>query len=832
SLAFGVCLPLALIPFGAMVDSFVDRAANLCSFNLTSLTQQYCPSNVTLTSINFYTIISLCNVSKSNFTFIHYDIKGRTNKQVIILIIIGCVNLISGYIRVILLETSAERQTRTIRQILFQSILKKDVVFFDTHKTGELSVRLTDDINKIHDGIGNKFGSVIEVSTTFTSCIIIGFIKGWKLSLVIFSFAPIIFITLAILLRIVTRMTAIELKAYGRAGIVAEEVISSIRTVLSYNGQEREIQRYEQYLDDAKKCGIRKGVTTGIITGVTYFLLFCTYALGFWYGTKLVWEESYTIGNVFTIFMCITGAFLTLGQASPYFQALYEARVAAYGIWEVIDEPSKINNMNSDKGLIKDDLIGDIHFSNVYFSYPSRPDVPILTNLSFNIKYGQTVALVGSSGSGKSTCIQLLQRFYDPQLGSILIDGKQINQYNLKWLRKHIGVVNQEPVLFHTTIRQNILFGSDSATNEEIYQAAKIANAHDFIMTLPNKYETLVGERGAALSGGQKQRIAIARALLRDPKILLLDEATSSLDNESEKIVQKALDRVAQGRTTLIIAHRLSTILNADKIIVMQQGEIVEEGDHDSLMKAQGIYFDLVKQQNLRQLEEEEEEESEMEQKEITQLIPGDQTNDDSMEQVHHKLAMDSGTESVISAVHEIKSSLAGDKFHKNDDEKMSKLKVFQECNENVQKQKVFLYILLYLIFGVISLVSPSIQGYFFAQSGEALTKRLRSKAFRAILRQEIAYFDQENHSTGALCTRLATEASAVKSASGVRFGLIFQHIFGMIVGILIGFVYSWQLTLLMLVFLPFILFGGILEIRLTTYFASKDKQILENAGK
>ncbi|CAF3881045.1 unnamed protein product [Rotaria sordida] len=843
SLAFGVCLPLALVSFGNLVDSFIDHATNLCSFNLTSLTQQYCPSNVTLTSINFYTIISLCNVSKSNFTFIHYDIKVRTDRQVIILIIIGCVSLISGYIRVILLETSAERQTRTIRQILFQSILKKDVVFFDTHKTGELSVRLTDDINKIHDGIGNKFGSVIEVSATLISCIIIGFIKGWKLSLVIFSFSPIIAITAVILFRIVTKMTAIELKAYGRAGIVAEEVISSIRTVLSYNGQEREIQRYEQYLDDAKKCGIRKGVTTGISTGIAYFIFFCVYALGFWYGTKLVWEESYTIGSVFT--------------------------------------PSKINNLDSDKDLIKDDLIGDIHFSNVYFSYPSRPDVPILTNLSFNIKFGQTVALVGSSGSGKSTCIQLLQRFYDPQLGSILIDGKQVNQYNLKWLRKHIGVVNQEPVLFHTTIRQNILFGSDSATNEEIYQAAKIANAHDFIMTLPNKYETLVGERGAALSGGQKQRIAIARALLRDPKILLLDEATSSLDNESEKIVQKALDRVAQGRTTLIIAHRLSTILNADKIIVMQQGEIVEEGDHDSLMKAQGVYFDLVKQQNLRQLEEEEEEEeeSEMEQKEMTQLIPGDQTNDDTMEQVHHKLIIDSAAQSVISAVYEMKNSLTGYKLHKNDDEKMSKPKerkknttlsilqmnkpewililigcilasingttepaycviqtklatVFQECNKNVQKQKVFLYILLYLALGVISLVLLSIQGYFFAQSGEALTKRLRSKAFRAILRQEIAYFDQENHSTGALCTRLATEASAVKSASGVRFGLIFQHIFGMIVGILIGFVYSWQLTLLMLVFLPFILFGGILEIRLTTYFASKDKQILENAGK
>ncbi|CAF3758957.1 unnamed protein product [Rotaria sp. Silwood1] len=398
--------------------------------------------------------------------------------------------------------------------------------------------------------------------------------------------------------------------------------------------------------------------------------------------------------------------------------------------------PSYINNVDFDKDLTKDNLIGDIHFSNVYFSYPSRSDVPILNNLSFHIKCGQTVALVGSSGSGKSTCVQLLQRFYDSQLGSVLIDGKQINQYNLKWLRKHIGVVNQEPVLFHTTIRENILLGSDSATNEQIYEVAKMANAHDFIMQLPNKYETLVGERGAALSGGQKQRIAIARALLRDPKILLLDEATSALDYESEKIVQKALDRVAQGRTTLIIAHRLSTIRNADKIIVMQQGEIVEEGDHDSLMKAQGIYFDLVKQQNLCELEEEKE--LQLEEKERTKLVDSDKTNDDSIEQVHCTLRIESATQSVISAVYEMKNSLTGYKLHKNDDEK-----------------------------------KITIKGYAFAQSGEALTKRLRSKTFRAILRQEIAYFDQEKHSTGALCARLATEASAVQNASGVRFGAL-----------------------------------------------------------
>ncbi|CAF3851240.1 unnamed protein product [Rotaria magnacalcarata] len=362
------------------VDSFTDRAANLCSLNFTYLADQFCPSGVMLTSINFYTTISLCNVTGSNFTFIGYDLIGRTSKQVNMLVIIACINLISGYVRIVLFEITAERQCRTIRQILFYSILKKDVIFFDTHKTSQLSLHMTHDINKIQDGIGNKLGSVIEMVTTFISCTIIGFIRGWKLSLVIISFGSVI---------------------YG---------------------------------------------------------------------------------------------ILSLGQTNPFIQALYEARVAAYVIWQIIDEPSKINT-NLDKGLIKDDLICDIQFSNVDFSYPSRSDVPILTNLSFNIKHGQSVALV-----------------------------------------------------------------------------------------------------------------AIARALLRDPKILLLDEATSALDDESEKIVQKALERTSQNTTTLIIAHRLSTVRRADKIIVMQQGEIVEEGDHESLIKAQGLYFYFVKQQNIRQIEEEEEE--------------------------------------------------------------------------------------------------------------------------------------------------------------------------------------------------------------------------------
>ncbi|CAM4746652.1 unnamed protein product [Rotaria magnacalcarata] len=715
SVIFGICLPFGLIIFGDTVDSFNDRAAHLCSLNLTSLTEKICPSNVTLTTINFYSTISLCNITESNFTFTSYNLSYHTRQSVNILLVIGCVNLISGYIRVLLLEITAERQTRAIRKMLFQSILSKDLFFFDTHKTGQLILHLTDDTHKIQDGIGNKFGSAIEMVTTFISCTIIGFIRGWKLSLVIISFSSVIFITTAVLFKVTTKMTVIELKAYGKAGIVAEEVISSIRTVLAYIGQEKEIHRYEKYLDEARKCAIRKSVTNGITTGITYFLLFCVYALGFWYGTKLILEDNYSIGGVFTV---------------KIFQ-----------------------------------------FSNVYFFYPARSNVPILTNLSLKIKCGQTVALVGSSGSGKSTCVQLLQRFYNLQSGSIRIDGKETKEYNLKWLREHIGVVNQEPVLFHKTIRENILFGFDLATNEQIHQAAKMANAHDFIMALPNKYETLVGERGAALSGGQKQRIAIARALLRDPRILLLDEATSSLDNESEKIVQEALERASQNRTTLVIAHRLSTIRRADKIIVMQKGEIVEEGDHESLMNIQGLYFNLAKQQNLRQPEEVE---SKLEDKDMNTLMITDQPNDISIDDSYDLLV--------------------------NDDKNKIETK---EKKENTMLAILRMnkpeWILIAIGCITASIIGARDPGYVFARSGEALTKRLRSKAFQAILRQDMTFFDREENSTGALCTRLATEASAVQGASGVRFGLIFQYLFAIVAGIFLGFAYSWQLTLLKL---------------------------------
>jgi len=392
------------------------------------------------------------------------------------------------------------------------------------------------------------------------------------------SSMPIITIATGMVTRIQASLAEAESKAYAKSGGVAEEVLSSIRTVMAFGGQQKEIERYEKSLSFAKKAGRKRGIATGIGAGLNSTINYASYALVFWYGMNLVLKSNetntgYTVGDIVTIFFCVLLGSSRLGRASPYIEAISVARGAGATIFSIINRVPPIDS-SSESGIKPDYIFGDIYFQNVRFNYPSRPDVKILNGLNFQVASGQTVALVGTSGCGKSTCIQLLQRFYDPQEGKVCIDGYDIRDLNIGWMRAQIGMVGQEPVLFGTTIGENIRYGRDGVTQEEIETAAKEANAHDFISRLPLKYDTLVGERGAQLSGGQKQRIAIARALVRNPKILLLDEATSALDTQSEAVVQRALEKARLGRTTIIVAHRLSTIRNADRIIVIKDGVV------------------------------------------------------------------------------------------------------------------------------------------------------------------------------------------------------------------------------------------------------------------
>lgn len=399
---------------------------------------------------------------------------------------------------------------------------------------------------------------------------------------------PVLAVSMGVLAKIQASLTESELKAYAKSGGIAEEVFSSIRTVMAFDGQQKEIDRFQHNLVFAKKAGIKRGMATGVGTGLVWGIIYASYALAFWYGISLILAScdgnSYTASDLLIVFFSVLIGAMQIGQAAPYMEAFSVARGAAATIFSVIDRVPPIDSSSS-VGLRPNKVEGRISFDKVHFNYPSRPEVKILQGLSFSIEPGQTVALVGTSGCGKSTCIQMLQRFYDPLEGSVCIDGQDIKELNLGWVRDKLGVVGQEPVLFGTTIGENIRYGRDGVTQIEVEQAAREANAHDFIIRLPLKYETLVGERGAALSGGQKQRIAIARALIRNPRILLLDEATSALDTQSESVVQKALDKARQGRTTIIVAHRLTTIRNADRIIVLRSGVIEVNADKDSITK-------------------------------------------------------------------------------------------------------------------------------------------------------------------------------------------------------------------------------------------------------
>ena len=392
---------------------------------------------------------------------------------------------------------------------------------------------------------------------------------------------------------ILSSFTDKELHAYAKAGAVAEEVLAAIRTVIAFGGQKKELERYNNNLEEAKRLGIKKAITANISMGAAFLLIYASYALAFWYGTSLVISKEYSIGQVLTVFFSVLIGAFSVGQASPNIEAFANARGAAYEVFKIIDNKPSIDSF-SKSGHKPDNIQGNLEFKNIHFSYPSRKEVQILKGLNLKVKSGQTVALVGNSGCGKSTTVQLMQRLYDPLDGMVSIDGQDIRTINVRYLREIIGVVSQEPVLFATTIAENIRYGREDVTMDEIEKAVKEANAYDFIMKLPHQFDTLVGERGAQLSGGQKQRIAIARALVRNPKILLLDEATSALDTESEAVVQAALDKAREGRTTIVIAHRLSTVRNADVIAGFDGGVIVEQGNHDELMREKGIYFKLV----------------------------------------------------------------------------------------------------------------------------------------------------------------------------------------------------------------------------------------------
>ncbi|KAI9478105.1 MAG: P-loop containing nucleoside triphosphate hydrolase protein [Benjaminiella poitrasii] len=806
----------------------------------------------------------------------------------------GTAVLVAAYISNCFWILTGENQTRRIRTMYVHSVLRQDMSWFDKAAEGSLTTRLATDTQLIQDGISEKFGRFVMLLAQFIAGFVVAFIKGWQLAVIMLAVTPLLVLTGAAMGYFITKYTLASQNAYAAAGSVAEQVFNSIRTVYSFSLQKRFSKLYEKELDEACRTGVKRGVSLG--TGFAFFMffLFGVYALALWYGAKLVTEGKLTGPIVLVVFLSMIMGCMSLLQLPDNLSAVSSACGAAYKIYSTIDRVPEIDP-DSAKGKSPDTITGAIEFNHVMFKYPTRPDLTILKDLSLKIEPGMTVAFVGPSGSGKSTTVQLVQRFYDPLSGTVTLDGHDLKDLSVQWLRQNIGVVGQEPVLFNMTIRQNLTMGSDKeVSDEEIIRACKEANCHMFISQLPQTYDTLVGEHGGMLSGGQKQRIAIARAILKNPTILLLDEATSALDTQSERLVQHALDKASASRTTIVVAHRLSTIVNADLIVVMDHGNIIERGTHNELLKLDGVYADLVRKQAISTNEDDssddpngdidpeallQQEQFEIQtqayikEKQEAQELADSQSSVIEIYQEKNGVYQNSNSSSETINAYDLKLKKQKEEKKMMKKQKTPVMKVLQQMQPEWSLicigiiaaaiagsvfpiysfvfSKVIviislpgqdinpgpmkganLYAFIFFILGICSFIGFGGQVLSFEVAGERYTKRLRAMIFTAYMRQEIGYFDRDENNAGALTSKLAVDARNVNEMITKVWGDITQLIVTIIVGLIISFIHSWALTLIILIMAPFIMAATAYESKIHRGFEDETKKANSESGE
>ncbi|XP_055645358.1 mitochondrial potassium channel ATP-binding subunit isoform X1 [Toxorhynchites rutilus septentrionalis] len=508
------------------------------------------------------------------------------------------------FVYIFLLSQIGEQMAAKIRQDLFKQIIIQDLEFFDENRTGELVNRLTADVQDFK----SSFKQCISQGLRSFAQLIGGGVSLFLISPQLASIALVsvpaavaMFSFLGKSLRALSKKSQAQSE---RATSVSEEALSNIRTVRASASEYSEVELFKQETDKAAMLSEKLGIGIAVFQAMTNLFLNGMVLTTLVLGGHFMSTSSISAGDLMAFLVASQGVQRSLAQGSILIGSVIRGMTAGSRVFEYLSVQPKID-LKLGQIIPESKVRGEICFENVFFTYPCRPNQKILKDFSLTLKPGQTVALVGASGSGKSTIASLLERFYEPTGGRITIDGYNLSELSPYWLRGHlIGFIEQQPVLFGTTIYENIRYGRPDATEEEVLEAAKLSQSHQFVSQLPDGYQTPVGERGIQLSGGQRQRIAIARALLKKPTVLILDEATSALDASSEAVVQRALDAAVVDRTTLVIAHRLSTIRNADVIVVLDKGRIVEIGDHDTLIRKKGYYFELVKQQERQQLEE------------------------------------------------------------------------------------------------------------------------------------------------------------------------------------------------------------------------------------
>ncbi|KAI5277102.1 putative ABC transporter [Aureobasidium subglaciale] len=825
----GAALPLMTLVFGSSTSSFNDHA-----------------------------------VDQGDSNQFQSDING----QVLYFVYLFIGRFVIGYVATLCICIAAARTTNSLRKKFLESLLRKEISHFDLRGNGSAATQVTTNGHRINQGIADKLFSLVMGISLFFSSYIVALAVQWKLALITMSIVPAIILIVGGCISLDAPIEARITRIYSRAATLAQDAISSVKTIHAFGAQSKIVEWYDEYLQTAHNEGKKKSLIYGVFFCGQTFLVMSGTSLAFWQGFRMFRSgEIGDVGTVLTVILSVTLGATSVLLIMPQIQAITNASSAAAELFAIIDKPSLLDPL-SPEGIMPDGCVGDIEIRNLSFSYPSRPTAPVLQDLSLRIPAGRTTALVGPSGCGKSTLVGLLERWYQPTSGQILLDGHDISTFNTNWLRNNIRLVQQEPTLFQGTVTSNVakgLVGDQLGLSEEqqtqlIQRACVAADAHDFIQRFPECYNTQLGERASMLSGGQRQRISIARSIVADPKILLFDEATSALDPRAERVVQAALNRVSINKTTLIIAHKLATVMAADNIAVMTSGRVVEQGTHSELLERDGLYAAMVRAQDLgfavtgkepETTSSGSEEPMKAEKADIeidAASTKENETDSDVPGLTADKLVAGTLNFSLIKCIlimlreHSdlypwyllimlVYLTVGGTQpaqaiiFSRL-------IRVFTLEGSEAKRQADF-YALMFFVLAIVNLFGYFLIGVAYNTLGQTLTHRYRREMIERIVHFDQDFFDRPENSSGALTAKLSSVPSSVQELMSANLGLMLNVVVNIIATSVVAIAFGWKLGLT-LVFggLTVIVAGGYIRIRLDQKLeASTEEQFASSAG-
>ncbi|KAM3190904.1 hypothetical protein ACQJBY_068710 [Aegilops geniculata] len=755
---------------------------------------------------------------------------------------LALITLPAGIIEIACWMYTSQRQMTRMQMAYLTSVLSQDIGAFDTDLTTvTIMAGATNHMSIIKEAIGEKMGHFMSNFSTFLVAVIIAFVCCWEVGMMAFLVVPMLLVVGATYAKMMVGMSATRIALVSEVTSVVEQTISHIKTVFSFVGENSAMKSFIECMDKQYKLGKKEAITKGLGLGMLQIATFCSYSLTIYIGALAVTRRSAKGGETIAAVINILSAAIYLSNAAPDLQTFSQAKAAGKEVFKVIKRKPAINYESN--GRILEKATGHIEIREVDFTYPSRKDKLILQGFTLVIPAGKVVALVGSSGCGKSTVISLVQRFYDPISGGITVDGQNIKELDLKSLRRNIGSVSQEPALFSGTIMDNLRIGKLDATDEEIIEAAKTANVHSFISKLPDQYSTEVGERGVQLSGGQKQRIAIARAILKDPPILLLDEATSALDSESEKLVQDALDRAMKGRTVILIAHRMSTIINAEKIVIVENGRVAQHGTHEELLERSTFYSSVCSMQSLEkkssksedrftdQVEEEQDSATYKEQSfaAYEQEKKPEPTSKQSKQSIRKRTSAFNriflGTFKLVPGKVLVGSTAAAISGISRPLFAFYIMTVGIAYFDADANKKVSKYSIILFLIGMLTFFSNIFQHYIYGLVGERAMNNLREALFSVVLRSEIGWFEEPKNSVGFLTSRVISDTSMVKTIISDRMAVMVQCLSSIIIATALSIAVNWRMGLVAWAMMPCHFIAGLVQVRSAKGFATDNSK-------